>query len=276
MRRFVPSLRADAIANGPAFFSRMFVDESHHAYLGYELLLERKEKGTYLATVGKLGPTPMELAANLSGRLAIDLGWTLLPLPAMSEPRLFHEGETLSIELFVDPSTGDKLIDDVRINPPAPARFLPVPPAQAAQQRPVPTISGDPHDFAASDADLQIFLPRAVIVNGADQASIALRNVRGPLVWLYLPDHGRYVFSLTPRAGLNFVKEGEVRGGVLLFTAGKDSIVVECAAPMAPGNGPYHLYVLHDADWEPTSGAQKVRPLLGSVSPDELAALQRK
>ena len=51
---------------------------------------------------------------------------------------------------------------------------------------------------------------------------------------------------------------------------------MECAAPMAPGNGPYHLYVLHDADWEPTSDAQKVRPILGSVSPDELAALQRK
>jgi hypothetical protein len=272
MRRFVPSLRADAFANRPAFFSRVFVDEARHIYVGYELLIERKDKGTYLATVGKLGETPMELTESLSGRLAIDLSWTLLPLPAMPEPHLFHEGETLSIELFVDPSTGDKLIDDIRINPPAPPRFLPVPPAP----RPVPTISGDPRDFAASDADLQIALPRAVILNGARQGSIALRNVRGPLVWLYLPDHGRYVFSLTPRAGLNFMKEGEVRGGVLLFTAGKDSIVLECATPIAPGDGPYHLYVLHDTDWEPTSEAQKVRPLLGSVSADELAALQRK
>jgi len=276
MKRFVPSLRADAFANRPAFFSRVFIDEPHHTYVGYELLVERKDQGTYLVTVGRLGETPIELAASLSARLAIDLSWTLLPLPAIPEPRLFHEGETLSIEVFADASTGDKLIDDIRINPPAPVRFLSVPGAQPAQRRPVPTISGDARDFAASDADLQIFLPRAVIVNGVDQKSIALRNVRGPLVWLYLPDHGRYVFSLTPRAGLNFVKEGEVRGGVLLFTAGQDSIVMECAAPIAPGDGPYYLHVLHDADWEPTSEAQKVRPLLGSVSAAELAALQRK
>jgi hypothetical protein len=273
MRRFVPSLRAVTIANGPAFFSRMFVDEARHIYIGYELLLERKENDTYLGTIGKLGVTPMELAASPSRRILVDLSWTLLPLPAMPEPRLFHEGDTLSIELFVDPATGDRLIDDIRINPAVPAtRLFPVPSAE----QPLPTISGNPREFAASDADLQFVLPRALLLNGVRQGSIAARNVRGPLVWLYLPDHGRYVFSLTPRAGLNFVKAGRVGGGVLLFAVGKDSVILECGSPMAPGSSLYHLYVLHDANWEPTSEAQKVRPLLGSVSPDELIALTKK
>src|SRR4029077_18478994 len=104
-------------------------DEARHIYLGYELLLERKENGSYLVTVGKLGVTPMDLAISLSPRIPIDLQWTLLALPAIPEPRLCHDGDTISIDLLCDPS-GDKLIDDVRINPPPPTtRFMPIPAA---------------------------------------------------------------------------------------------------------------------------------------------------
>lgn len=273
MRRFSPSLRSQTIANGPAFFSRMFVDQARHVYLGYELLLERKENGTFLATVGKLGVTPMDLAASLSARFPINLEWTLLPLPEIPEPHLFHEGETISIDLFLDPSTGDKLIDDIRINPPlATSPFRPVPPAL----RPVPTVSGDARDFSAADAEMQIVQIRSISLNGTIQAAPVVRSVRGPLVWIYVPDHGRYILSLVPRPGLDFTKTGELRGGAISFTIGQDAINLECNVPIAAGDAAYNLWVMHDAEWEPISTAQKDRSTIGSVSAGELAALQRK
>lgn len=270
--KFSTSLRSQAPPNGPAFYTRMFVDEARHVYLGYELLLERKENGTYLATIGKLGVTPIDLAVSLSPRLPIDLQWTLLPLPAIPEPRLYHDGETIRIDLLIDPS-GDKLIDDVRINPPSLLpRFMPVP----AAALPVPTVSGDPRDFSAADAEMQIVRPRGVTLNGDLRLESLLRSVRGRLVWIYLPGHGRYILSLIPRPGLDFTIAGEVRGGVISFTVGKDSINLESTTPIATGDAPYHLWVLHDKDWEPVSESQKDHANVGSVGPAELAALKQK
>jgi hypothetical protein len=153
---------------------------------------------------------------------------------------------------------------------------MPVPHLLPAPTHLVPTVSGDARDFTSADAELQILQPRAVIMNGAQQGAPPLKNIRGNLVWIYIPKHGRYVLSLAPRPGLDFTKSGEVRGGAITFTIGEDSIKLECNLPIAPGDAPYNLWVLHDKEWEPTSEAQKIHPGVGSVGAAELAALKQK
>ena len=256
---------------GRTFFSRILLDPVNHTYFGYELLVEPQQPGTFLATLGKLGVTPLDLAGTLG---MANRDWTLQPQPELPKPRVVHDDELLSIDLFLDPS-GAKLIDDIKITPPPRITgFVSVPIARPAP-RPVPTVDGQPRDFTASDAELQITNPRGVTLNGVRQASIPLRNVHGALVWLYIPDQGRYVMSLTSRPDLNFKRAGEVRGGLISFTVDGDRITLECPSPIAPGDAPYHLYILHDEDWEPISEAQKLRHSLGSVSPAELTALKK-
>ncbi len=267
LRRFVPSLRERTIANGPGFYTRIFLDAVHHAYLGYELLIERKPAGAYLVTVGKLGVTPMDLADSLFASFPIDLNWTMLPLPAVPEPLLLHDGDTLSIHLFADPASGDKLIDEIRINPPLPvSRFGPA--QLPSRVIPIPTVSGDPRAFTTADAEMQVIQSR-LSLNGAMKGVIG-RSVRGSLVWLYLPGHGRYILSLTPRPDLNFRQAGEVRGGAIAFSLDGDSIRLESFNPIAAGDSPYILYVLHDPQWEPTSEKQKSAPNIGTVAAAEL------
>jgi hypothetical protein len=82
--------------------------------------------------------------------------------------------------------------------------------------------------------------------------------------------------SLAPRPGLDFIKAGEVRGGVISFTIGGDSIRLESNMSFAVGDAPYNLWILHDEEWEPISEAQKNRPGIGSVGAAELVALKRK
>ena len=269
LRRFAPSLRERTIANGPGFYIRILYDAEHRVYLGYELLIERKPAGAYLATVGKLGVTPMDLASSLLASFPIDLQWTLLPLPAIPEPRLLHDGDTVSIDLFTDPAYGDKLIDDIVVNP-----ALPIARSGPAQlpSRPIPTVSGDPRGFSAADAEMQIVQSR-VSLNGAMKGVIG-RSVRGSLLWLYLPGHGRYILSLTPRPGLDFKQAGEVRGGAISFALDGDSVHLESFIPIATGDVPYLLYVLHDPQWEPTSEKLKSAPNIGSVGAAELSALR--
>jgi len=273
LRRFAPSLRERTVANGPAFFTRIFFDAGHHAYLGYELLIERKPAGAYLVTVGKLGVTPMDLADSLFASFPIDLEWAMLPLPSIPEPGLLHDGDTLSIGLFTDSVSGDKLIDEIRINPPLPAsRFGPA--QLPSRVIPIPTVPGDPRAFSATDAEMQVVQSR-LSFNGALKGVIG-RSVRGSLLWLYLPGHGRYVLSLVPRPGLDFQQAGEVRGGAISFTLAGDSIRLESFSPIATGDSPYLLYVLHDPQWEPTSEKQKSAPNIGTVGAAELSALNQK
>jgi hypothetical protein len=137
----------------------------------------------------------------------------------------------------------------------------------------VPTITGPPRDFTASDAELQL-LPRSVTLNGTVQQPVPVRLFQGRLLWLYLPGHGRYVLSLAPRPGLDFKPAGESRGAVITFTAGPDTIVLQSGRPIAPGDAAYHLYVLHDESWQPTADSQKTRLAVGTVNPRELSALQ--
>jgi hypothetical protein len=218
----------------------------------------------------KLGITPLDVAATYGLRPAQNPpaeSFTMLPIPALPEPQLVHEGQTVTIDLLTDRATGDKLIDDVHIVLMHPS-YVPH----------VPTTSGDARDFLATDADFEIFEPQATL-NGKVQTASgpgSLRDVRSALPWFYFPNHGRFILSLTPHTNPGFRKTGEVRGGRITFTLDDDSVKLESIRPITSGNGVYNIYVLHEPDWEPVSDRQKDYPVDGSIDVDEIPAPARK
>jgi hypothetical protein len=270
-RNFIASYRPREMNNGRAFYSRILINRAARTYLGYELILElQQQPGDYLLTFGRLGITPLDVAATYVPRLPQnppDGPFTMLLIPALPEPQLVHEGQTVAIDLFTDPTSGEKLIDDIHIVLMHPT-YVPR----------VPTVSGAARDFLATDADFEIFEPQATL-NGKVQTASgpgSLHDVRSALAWFYFPSYGRYILSLTPRADLGFRKAGEVRGGRIVFTLDDDSIKIESIRPIASGNGAYNIYVLHEPDWEPVSDRQKDYPLDGSVGVDEILASARR
>jgi hypothetical protein len=270
-RGFVATYRPRELNGGRAFYSRILINRAAHTYLGYELVLEpQQQAGAYLLTLGKLGITPLDAAATYGPRLTQNSPaepFTMLPIPMLPEPQVVHEGQTVTIDLLTDPSTGDKLIDDIHIVLMRPM-YVPH----------VPTASGDARDFLATDADFEIFEPQATL-NGKVQTASgpgSLRDVRSALPWFYFPNHGRFILSLTPRTNLGFRKTGEVRGGRITFTLDDDSVKLESIRPIASGNGVYNVYVLHDPDWEPVSDRQKDYPVDGSIDVDEIPTPARK
>jgi hypothetical protein len=282
-RRFSSGGSFGSIPDGPQFISRIVVDNTNRVYFGYELLLEEQQPGTYLATFGKLNASLLEVLSilppgsnSLPQRTGNRTEWTMQPPSTIPEPRVVHVGDTINMVLFGDAATGERLIDDIHILAPQ-SIFSNLNPPPPAANRLLSTISGTPRNFSAADAELQLVQPR-VTLNGIPQSTAgrAGPNAGGLLVWFYLPNHGRYVLSLTPRPDLEFKLAGEVRGGAINFTLGGDSFKLECPAPVASGNAPYNLYVLHDPQWEPTAQSQKGQFATGSVDPGELAALNRK
>ncbi len=261
--------------NRNGFAMRYFTDRNQSIYFGYEVLIEEQTGGGHLLTFGKLGLSPLALLSRQIPRMPVPNQpsprtsgpWTMQDIPEIPKPRVIRPDGVVSILLFEDRATGEKLFDDLRI-PARPPVLGPVP-----APAPTPTVTGNPRDFTAADAELRIWIP-LVTLNGEPTSIRIPHNTNAAIVWISIPGRGRFFLSLIPRPDLGFEKVGEVRGGTAKFTVGKDSIVIDSPNEIAPAVAAYHLYVLADPKWEPVSDNQKGNVLMGSITVAELRRLR--
>jgi hypothetical protein len=102
------------------------------------------------------------------------------------------------------------------------------------------------------------------------------------LVWVYLPDHGRYILSLTPRPALGFKRAGEMEYPAYRFAVGDVRIDLDSfdlsarqgGPAVAPPKGVFNLYVLHDPTYEPTSSRDQGKAVIGTVSAREIEVVR--
>ena len=134
------------------------------------------------------------------------------------------------------------------------------PPVKAATVRP------PSRDFFDADAELVITKPRVSLNGNAVELPQAMTPepaliVRGKIVWIYMPGHGRYLMSLSPRHGFSLA--GQVGGTSLEFELRSDEIQIDAKERIAEGSARYNLYVLHQSDWLPPNESR--RALMGSA-----------
>jgi hypothetical protein len=223
-------------------------DRREHVYFGYDVSIESlPQPNTYRVTFGHLSMTPKD-ALVLDGDPS---SWTSLPAPNWGGPavRTVRGGEVLSLDLLTNNATGQKIVDYVTVQGPS------AEPAADPWHADFIYETGMPRDFRADDAALEIRRPQ-ISVNGDAGISAATTApvVYGPAVWFYLPMRGRFILSLTPHPDLGFRDAGEIRGSTANFKVGSDTFNLVSGGRIAPGSGPFNLYVLNDPTWQPTSG----------------------
>ena len=212
-----------------ASFHRYMADDSNRKYFGYDLSIEPDSGGMFRVTV-----QPLSLSAE---KLGLVRGWSQLPLPLLPSPQIVHSRDTMALDLFVHPGTGQKIVDYLFIQDDRVSLRLP---------------SGTPRDYTIDDVPITLSKLR-LTWNGKDAGEFG-GSMSGTAVSFYLPKHGRFVFSLAPHEQLGYRKAGEVRGGTLTITWGNDTFVLTCDGPIAPGDGVFNLYVYHDPSWRPRGG----------------------
>jgi hypothetical protein len=277
---------------------RYLYDDTHNVFLGYDLLLQPEaQTDTYRASFLELGLGALELPAIGPNQPRADAEgqWKKLPLAKYPGPQIFRIGDVISIELLTASGTRQKIRDEIHTDamlvytmtgtapPPEPnlkakatiVRSAIAPATPAAASRPSPTVAGPVREFSVEDAEMRISQFRITVNGIAETPAKSASASTGALVWFSLPNHGRYILSLTPHPALGFAKAGEVRGGVATFTLGSETIKLECPAAIAPGSSAYSLYVNHDPKWEPTAQSQRGSIQYGSVDIGELAKLVR-
>lgn len=205
---------------------------SQRKYFGYDIDIQpASQANTYRVTLKPLSVGPEQMG------LADAIGWQMLPLPRPPTPQIMvRVGDKIMLDLFVNPVTGQKIVDYIRIEEP---------PNRGVSGK----VSAEPpRDFTVADAELRLTTPH-VSING--KAAAKFGDVSAVVIWFYLPHQGRYILSLVPHPEWGFQKAGEIRGRTLSFTIGADAVSLECADRVASEHVRYNLYVRHDAGWSP-------------------------
>ena len=276
--------RAGSSARGTPNFQfshRFFYDLAARTYFGYDVVVQPgSQAGEYKVAFYDLSVGPLDFASDPRS-IPDPTGWTKLPMRPLPPSQTMHEGDVVEVTVYTDPNTGNTAIDTMtiqapRISQPSTPPTIILGGRGAGTIAAPPTVSGEPREFSVDDAEMNVQWA-GLTFNGQSLTFTGTNRARGgSLIWIYVPNHGRYILSVSPRPALGFTRAGEIRGGVATFTLGPDTVRLSSVAPIAPGEGPYILYVLHDREWTPTAERQGGSPLLGSVSARELAALARK
>lgn len=227
---------------------RMLIDRATRVYFGYTVQIEGlTERSTYRLTF-----QPLSLTPELRQRLGDDAAsWKALPIGRFSAPSTIRSGEVLELSLLSNDAWGQKVTEYVTVEEarPRPQGFQTL----GATPREFTFAPGRARDFAVTDAGLRLQDPR-VFINGQFEPASArtFGGETGAVVWIYLPQRGRFLLSLVPNAKHGFRRAGEVRGSSVRFAVGQDVFSVNSDGPIAAGTSPYNVYVLHQPEWKPT------------------------
>src|SRR5437016_13453587 len=153
---------------------RHFCDFNSKKCFGYDLAMESLGGGQYRFTFLPLSLTPQkmeEIFDNVKG-------WSILPLPRNPATQVLSAGDTVALDLFVNPQTGQKIVDYIRV--------------QGGQGRLI-TPTGPAKDFSIEDAWLQISAPRLSINGKLVEATANYGGgVSGTPLWIYVGNYGRF------------------------------------------------------------------------------------
>ena len=194
----------------------------NRTYFGYDLTIEPLTDGRFKLRFAALTISP----AKMSEIFQQVPNWSPLPLPGGEATLVMKAGDTVALELFTNPSTGQKVTE-----------YLVVKGGDQHEVR----VEGQARDFGAEDAIIALSSPQVRIDGKATSSTRG--GISGPAVWADLPGHGRFVFSLVPRPEIGMQKMGEVRGTSLSWRYGGHDYSISNRKPVTLVSRAYNLYV---------------------------------
>ncbi|HVF49713.1 MAG TPA: hypothetical protein VNA19_06485 [Pyrinomonadaceae bacterium] len=220
---------------------RTLVDGAGNFIFGYDLvIIPVPFSRQFRVAVRPLSP---EYERQLRARSAVmkqgaQGGLSLATLPRPAEAQLIDDGDAFALDLLVNSQTGVKIVDVVKVS------------FDRAKLWEVQLNTGA-RDFTVDSVELSV-KDYELLMNGERiGGGKPTHGATGPLVWLYIPYQGRFIFSLTPREGYNFQKVGVVEDNKISFILGGNRYEWISSAPVVGRGGDWNLWVLLDADYVP-------------------------
>ena len=107
----LPSIYQMGTGSNHDKFYRYTANTKSHEYFGYEMRVEpASQPGMYRVVFSALAQTAKDLS------LPDPPSWTMLPAPTFPAPEIVSASDTIAMELYFNPSTGQKIVDYLRVN----------------------------------------------------------------------------------------------------------------------------------------------------------------
>lgn len=180
-----------------------------------------------------------------------------------------EDGETFALDLLVNDQLGLKVVDYVKVASDKSRLQL------APGTPPVPA-----RDFAVTNVELAVNNYELKIDGNTLRTASVRRSCTGSLLWLALPEQGRFIFSLAPHTGYDFEKVGVIEDNKIVFSWKGVRYEWISAAPIVGSGGVWNLWVLHDPTYvdgfQSPGDKRKGESRLERVLTDPLRSLRDK
>jgi hypothetical protein len=245
LQKLPAALGSQAMADHDQIIHRVLRDNDGKFVFGYDLWV----LGDPAAKQFKIAVRPLDSAMErvLRVRNEITTSEISSTFPKASEPLTLNDGAEFSLDLLINKSKGVKIVDVVQVafdrsrlgNDGTPLR---------------------PRDFtldavALEMKDYSLLINDRLIATGKSKNGCA-----NTLLWIYVPNHGRFIFSLFPREGYSFQQVGTVAGNKIEFTMEGEHYQWLSSSPILREEGIWNLWVLHDARYSPLLAVREPPP----------------
>lgn len=236
---------SEAIAEGDRLIHRVLQDTGGRFIFGYDLWVAPNPASKQFKLVVKPLDSHFEtrLRAGNPDEGNPPQSEIIATFPKPIEPQTLDDGDAFSIDLLINQNTGVKIVDVVRVafdrsniwdnNP----RML-------------------PRDFTLDAVELTVKDYRLLVNGSVVSVGRSTKGVAGTLLWFYVPDRGRFIFSLVPREGYQFQKVGVIEENRIEFTVNGNRYEWLSSSPILPGGGIWNVWVLHDPNYTPLFGSE--------------------
>lgn len=166
--------------------------------------------------------------------------------PNSTAPQRLDDGDAVSLELLVNHESGARIVDVVSVTFDR-TTLLESNPEWA------------PKDFTLDAVALGV-KNYSLLINGNEVSRSKSSGCRGALLWLYIPERGRFIFSLVPREGYDFEKIAVLDENKIAFTIDGERYEWISGASILPSGGTWNLWVLRDTKYTPLFSAENSPP----------------
>ena len=236
-------LYSQAFAGENRIIHRVLTDAQKNVVFGYDLLITA-DPVTRKFSVSVL-PSDEEFRRSfLKDFTPLHPNGSFTTFPNSTTPQTLDDGDAVSLELLVNKESGVKIIDVVSVT------------FDRSRLRDT-YLDSAPKDFTLDAVALAIKNYSLSIDGSLVGKSKSSIGASGALLWFYVPDRGRFIFSLVPREGYQFEKIAVLDENKIEFTANGERYEWLSAAPILPNGGSWYLWVLHDTNYTPLFGSDQ-------------------
>ncbi len=231
---------------------RALVDHEGNFIFGYDLMVEPlAATKQFKVTVRPLDPAFEQRlrARNVSAALSAATPQRVNTFPRSADEQLIDDGDAFSLDLLVNATTGIKIVDIVKLS------------FDRSRLWDAPTTNQQARDFTLDNVELAVRDYKLMVNRKLVGGGRPTRGVSGALLWFYVQNKGRFIFSLTPRVGYNFQKIGVIEENRISFVFDGNYYEWTSSAPILGNGGTWNLWVLYDQDYIPDFSVAAEAPL---------------